>query len=247
MKNTIAICNQKGGVGKTTVCYNLASSLAKTKKRVLLIDLDPQAILTKYFFSEDQKPNISDVFLHDSPIKDVIKRLENIDFIPSHLNLEMANFQLVNKYGRENYLKRAIGGVKNEYDFILIDSPPTLSLLTINVLVASQGVIIPVSCDGSSIAALENLFSAISEVKRNLNAKIEIVGIIPNFAQRSRLTKNFLEFINDKYKYKIFTPVTQSVRFRELITQKSSIYKVEPKYSKPFSEITKYLTKNFRR
>lgn len=174
----ISIINQKGGVAKTTSTFNLGSILAKQGKKVLLIDIDPQNSLTTSFNLLSEK-SMFDVMCNDENIKNIILKVsENLFLAPSNLDLSVAELQLINVMARENVLKKNLNKIENDFDIILIDCPPSLSLLTINSLVASDEVIVPVATDFLSYKGLELLLDTIEKVKNNLNENLAIKGVI---------------------------------------------------------------------
>src|SRR5207244_509419 len=184
----IAFANQKGGVAKTTSTLNLAVAFAEHDLNVLVIDLDPQGNLT---MSQGMNPDeiersMFDVLVHKVPIQDVIERRET-DVAVSSIDLAGAELALSSMIGRERSLEKAIAPIRDDYDFILIDTPPSLGLLTINALVASDGVIVPVQCEYLSLRGLVQLENTLTMIRENLNPKVEIVGILPTMFDRRLL------------------------------------------------------------
>src|SRR3954467_15211466 len=176
----IAFANQKGGVAKTTTALNLGVAFAEQGLRVLLVDLDPQGNLT---MSQGLNPDsiersMFDVLVHRLPIQEVIHHTE-VDLAVSSIDLAGAELALSSMIGRERALEKALAEVKGAYDYVLIDTPPSLGLLTINALVASTGVIVPVQCEYLSLRGLVQLENTLSMIRENLNPKVQIEGILP--------------------------------------------------------------------
>ena len=197
MSRTITICNQKGGVGKTTTAINLSTSFALTGKKVLLVDIDPQGNATSGIGIDKTtvSHSIYHIILGEIPIKDIISptQVNHLDLIPSNINLTGAEVELVGIMGREYRLKKALAGVKDSYDFILIDCPPSLGLLTINGLVAADSVLIPIQCEYYALEGLGQLMKTVSLVKENLNPDLDIEGILLTMADyRTNLSREVI-------------------------------------------------------
>ena len=178
----IAITNQKGGVGKTTTSVNLGACLAYIGKRVLLVDIDPQGNATSGIGVEkaDVDQCVYDILVDDADVKDVIKTtsVENLDVIPATIQLAGAEIELVPTISREVRLKRALESVKQNYDFMIIDCPPSLGLLTINALTASDSVVIPVQCEYYALEGLSQLLNSVRLVQKHLNTDLMIDGVL---------------------------------------------------------------------
>ena len=197
-----SIMNQKGGVAKTTSTFNIGAILAEKGKRVLLVDLDPQHSLTIALGIDDElTKSIYNVICEKEDINNVILEVsENLYIAPSNLELSIAELQLVSMMARESILKKALDKVKDNYDIILIDCPPSLSLLTVNALVASNEVIVPTATDYLSYKGLELLIDTINNVKENLNEDLKIKGVIATmYDKRTKHANEVLEALNDEF------------------------------------------------
>ena len=221
MPKVIAICNQKGGVGKTTTAINLATSLALSGKKILLIDIDPQGNATSGLGIDKHsvKSSIYDLIIDEiDPRPVIIKTLvENLYLIPSNLNLTGAEVELVGIMGREYRLKKAISGISQEYDFILIDCPPSLGLLTINALSSADSALIPVQCEYYALEGLSQLSNTINLVKENLNPNLVIEGVLLTMADyRTNLTNEVINEARNFFKEKVYeTVIPRNIRITE--------------------------------
>jgi len=221
MGKIFAICNQKGGTGKTTTAINLATYLAFAAKKVLLVDLDPQANATSGLGLN--KHNIEKstyhVLLEEMEIKDVLHNSTITDLMvaPSNLDLTGAEVELVGALGREYRLKRALAKEKDNFDYVIIDSPPSLGLLTINALCSADSVVIPVQCEFYALEGLTQLTNTIRLVKDNLNPNLAIEGVLLTMADfRTNLTKEVIQEVRANFKGRVFeTVIPRSVRLSE--------------------------------
>jgi chromosome partitioning protein len=221
MGKIIAICNQKGGTGKTTSAINLSSYLALAGKKVLLIDLDPQANTTSGMGIN--KHNIQKstyhVLLEELDIQEIIQTtaVNNLYLAPSNLDLTGAEVELVGVMGREYRLRRALAKEKENFDFIIIDSPPSLGLLTINGLCAADSVLIPVQCEYYALEGLTQLDHTIKLVRDNLNTGLTIEGVLLTMADfRTNLTKEVVQEARNHFKEKVYkTVIPRSIRLTE--------------------------------
>jgi chromosome partitioning protein len=215
----VALCNQKGGVGKTTTTINLGASLAECGRRVLAVDFDPQGALSAGLgVRTHDVPNIYDLLL--GTIKDpreAIQRtaVENLDVIPANIDLSAAEVHLVNEVAREQILARVLRGVKESYDVILIDCQPSLGILTVNALTAAHGVLIPLECEFFALRGVALLVETIEKVKDRLNPAIELDGILATmFDARTLHAREVLERVVDTFGEKVFeTVIGRTVKF----------------------------------
>ncbi|AKL97365.1 sporulation initiation inhibitor protein Soj [Clostridium aceticum] len=221
MAKIIAIFNQKGGVGKTTTNVNLSACIADKGKRVCVIDIDPQGNSTSGFgVDKDQlEYSIYDVMLNEVDIKKVIIKTEysNIDLIPSSSELAGAEIELVSTKERETILKRAIHTIKDNYDYIFIDCPPSLGLLTINSLSAVNSVLIPIQCEYYALEGVSQLMNTIQLVKSSLNSELEIQGVVLSmFDGRTNLSIQVVDEVKNYFKGKVYTTIIpRNVRLAE--------------------------------
>jgi len=217
----IAVANQKGGVGKTTTCINLASCLAEAGKKVLLLDSDPQGNSTSGLGIDknDLKQCMYDVLIKKLPLQDIIVHTAwpNLDVAPSTINLAGAEIDLVNQMNREGCLKRALDLIKDDYDFVLIDCPPSLSLLTINALTAAHSIIIPIQCEFYALEGVTQLLNTAERVQEVLNPDLELEGILMTMSDnRTNLSNDVMNEVKEHFPALLYdTIIPRSVRLGE--------------------------------
>jgi chromosome partitioning protein len=227
----IAFANQKGGVAKTTSTLNLAAALSEEGYRVLCVDMDPQGNLT---MSQGLNPDsidrsMFDVLVHRLPIENVIEKTE-IDLAVSSIDLAGAELALSSMIGRERALEKALAAVKGDYDYVLVDTPPSLGLLTINALVASDHVIVPVQCEYLSLRGLVQLENTLSMIRENLNPNVEIMGILPTmFDRRTLHAREAVEILEENFGDLVFkTRIKKTIRYAEAPVKGTSVLKYDP-------------------
>ena len=231
MGRVISFANQKGGVAKTTTTLNLGVALVEQGLKVLLVDLDPQGNLT---MSQGLNPDtiersMFDVLVHRLPIQEVIHHTE-VDLAVSSIDLAGAELALSSMIGRERALEKALAPVRESYDFVLVDTPPSLGLLTINALVASNGVIVPVQCEYLSLRGLVQLENTLSMIRENLNPDVGIEGILPTmYDKRTLHSREAVEILQENFGDLVFdTKIRKTVRYAEAPVKGTSVLKYDP-------------------
>jgi len=228
----IALANQKGGVAKTTTTLNLAVAFREQGFDVLVVDLDPQGNLTMSQGMDPDSVEVSmfDVLVRGVPIDEVIRRVE-VDVAISSIDLAGAELALSGMIGRERALQKALLPVRGRYDFILIDTPPSLGLLTINALTAADSVIVPVQCEYLSLRGLVQLENTLAMIRENLNPVVEIRGILPTmYDGRTLHSREAIEMLKENFGDVVFeTRIKKTVRYAEAPVQGSSVLRYDPK------------------
>ena len=231
LQRVIVFANQKGGVAKTTTTLNLAVAFKEQGFRVLVVDLDPQGNLT---MSQGMNPDsiersMFDVLVHRLPISEIIHKAE-VDVAVSSIDLAGAELALSSMIGRERALEKSLLEVRDAYDFIMIDTPPSLGLLTINAFVAATGVIVPVQCEYLSLRGLVQLENTLAMVRENLNPEVKIEGILPTmFDRRTLHSREAVEILEENFGELVFkTRIRKTVRYAEAPVKGSSVLKYDP-------------------
>jgi chromosome partitioning protein len=244
LQRVIVFANQKGGVAKTTTTLNLGVAFKEQGFRVLVVDLDPQGNLT---MSQGMNPDaiersMFDVLVHRLPISEIIHKAE-VDVAVSSIDLAGAELALSSMIGRERALEKALLEVRDSYDFIMIDTPPSLGLLTINAFVAATGVIVPVQCEYLSLRGLVQLENTLAMVRENLNPDVKIEGILPTmFDARTLHAREAVEILEENFGELVFkTRIRKTVRYAEAPVKGSSIMKYDPNgpASKAYRDLAK--------
>jgi len=231
LPKVIAFANQKGGVAKTTTTLNLGVAFKERGFRVLLIDLDPQGNLT---MSQGLNPDaiessMFDVLVHRIPLEDVIEERE-VDLAVSSIDLAGAELALSSQIGRERALEKALAPIRERYDYVLIDTPPSLGLLTINAFVAATSVIVPVQCEYLSLRGLVQLENTLSMVRENLNPGVEITGILPTmFDKRTLHAREAVDILRENFGELVYnTKIAKTIRYAEAPVKGQSVLAYDP-------------------
>lgn len=251
MGKIVSIANQKGGVGKTTTSINLSTILAKKGKKVLMIDADPQGNASSGVgFDKEIEESVYDILINDTEMKNVVKKtnVKNLFICPSNINLAGAEVELVSMMSREYRLKEKLDLIKDEYDFIIIDCPPSLGLITLNAFTASDSVLIPVQCEYYALEGLGQLINTINLVKKHLNKNIEIEGaLLTMYDARTNLSnqvvKEVKKYFNDKV-YKNVIPRNVKLSEAPSYGMPISVYDPRSKGAKSYEKFVKEFLKS---
>lgn len=252
MGRVIAVANQKGGVGKTTTSVNLSACLAEAGKRVLLIDIDPQGNATSGLGIDRRavKSSVYDLLLEDmSPVEAMVATsVKGLYVVPATMDLAGAEIELVPRISRENRLKRALDPVKDQFDFILMDCPPSLGLLTINALTAADSILIPIQCEYYALEGLSQLMDTFKLVREALNTRLEVEGVVLTmFDGRTNLSIQVVEDVKRFFRGKVYrTIITRNVRLSEAPSHGLPITAYDPKSkgAEAYTELAREVIEN---
>ena len=250
MGKIVAIANQKGGVGKTTTTINLSTILAKKGKKVLMVDTDPQGNATSGLgIDKSVHFSVYDVIINDVEIENTLQTtmVKNLDVCPSNINLAGAEVELVSMMSREQRLKEKLDCIKDKYDYIIIDCPPSLGLITLNAFTASDSVLIPVQCEYYALEGLGQLINTINLVKKHLNPNLEIEGaLLTMFDIRTNLSNQVVKEVSKYFENRVYkTVIPRNVRLSEAPSygMPISIYDPKSKGAKSYEKFAKELIK----
>ena len=238
MGRIIAIANQKGGVGKTTTSINLASALAEKGKKVLVIDTDPQGNTTSGFGIDKNEIDhtiyelmIGECSIDEVITKNVVKGIDGVDIIPSNVNLAAVEIELIDSDNKEYILREAISGIRDDYDFIIIDCPPSLSMLTVNAMTTANTVLVPIQCEYYALEGLSQLVHTVNLVKDRLNPELDMEGVVfTMFDSRTNLSLQVVENVKEHIQENVYkTIIPRNIRLAEAPSYGLPINVYEPK------------------
>ena len=235
MVRVIAVANQKGGVGKTTTAVNLSSCLALLGAKVLLIDVDPQGNSTSGLGIDKStvKRCIYDCLVNDVPIEEVVidTKVENLKLLPATIQLAGAEVELVSVLARENMLKRALEKIKYRFDFVIMDCPPSLGLLTINAITAATSVLVPIQCEFYALEGLSQLMRTVGLVQKSLNPSLQLEGVVLTmFDARTNLSIQVVDEVKNHFRNKVYhTIIPRNIRLSEAPSHGKPIVQYDPK------------------
>ena len=235
MGRIIAIANQKGGVGKTTTAINLAACLAEAGQKILIIDIDPQGNTTSGFglSKTDIEKTVYEVLLRECDIKEAIQEqvIENLDILPSNVNLAGAEIDLIDVENREYTLKESISEIRDRYDYIILDCPPSLSMLTVNAMTAADTVLVPIQCEFFALDGLSQLIYTIELIQKQLNTNLTIEGVVfTMYDSRTNLSMQVVENVKQNLNQKVYnTLIPRNIRLAEAPSYGMPINMYDPK------------------
>ena len=251
MSKVISVANQKGGVGKTTTAVNLSTILAKKGKKVLLIDTDPQGNATSGLgLTKEVENSVYDILVGEAEFKETIQEtaIKNLKLCPSNISLAGAEVELVSMMSREQRLKTKLDNIKNEFDYIIIDCPPSLGLITLNAFTASDSVLIPVQCEYFALEGLGQLLNTVNLVKKHLNKNLEIEGaLLTMYDARTNLSNQVVKEVKKYFENKVYkTVIPRNVRLSEAPSygMPITVYDPRSKGAKAYEKFAKELLKN---
>lgn len=235
MGRIIAIANQKGGVGKTTTAINLSACLAEKGQKVLAIDMDPQGNMSSGLGldKDDIEKTIYDMIIGEAEIEDVIQKgtIENLDILPSNVDLSAVEIELIDVENKEFVVRNSVQKIRDKYDFIIIDCPPSLSLLTINSMTTADSVLVPIQCEYYALEGLSQLIHTVELVKDRLNSGLEIEGVVfTMFDARTNLSLQVVENVKDNLQQNIYkTIIPRNIRLAEAPSYGTPINQYDPR------------------
>ena len=235
MGRVIAVANQKGGVGKTTTAINLSACLAEKGQKVLAIDMDPQGNMSSGLGLDKDSIDrtVYDIIIGESNVEEVLQKevLENVDILPANIDLSAAEIELIGIDDKEYIIRNAIGAIKDQYDFIIIDCPPSLSMLTINAMTTADSVLVPIQCEYYALEGLSQLIHTVELVKDRLNEKLEIEGVVfTMYDARTNLSLQVVENVKDNLQQNIYkTIIPRNIRLAEAPSHGLPINYYDPK------------------